>query len=85
MRTHPDWVEPPGTHDMGGVSVVPRQSKRNDADQGSELQRDPFSAAVKSYIKRPAERPGVRTSHAKGMVETGWGATWGELPENPAY
>lgn len=55
---------------MGGVSVMPRQSKRNDADQGSELQRDLSSAAVKSYIKRQVERPGVRSCkrHGRGMM-----------------
>lgn len=49
MRTHPGWVEPPETRGKGGVFAVPRRPKRIYADLGSELQRDPSSAVVKSY------------------------------------
>lgn len=56
VRTPPGWVEPPETRGKGGVFAMPRRLKQIDADLGSGLQRDPSSAAVKTYRDRGIKR-----------------------------
>lgn len=50
VRTHPGWVEPPGTRGKGGVLAAHRRRKWTDVYLGLQLQHDPSSTVVKSFL-----------------------------------